>query len=287
MQSSSSMAASSFSPHALLIEDDPLDSEIERITLEQAGFTVISAQSLVEGETCAMTLLGPSAESTPPVLVLLDLKMPDPGHPDLEGAVLAAALHRRMQLSLIRPAWLIALTSYLTFEREEETLFAGCHRVLSKPLTNYQAAWLRQQVEQPPPLAGAQPDVGFRLYQEKAEEILSIVRRGQLPRAWTSEDARHLLSAITSYPYNDDIDQARQAGLLMKLGGRAGAHELLRKCAERLGNLDRLILLLLLEGHTPDYIHRRRRSDSQLAYDRTTVFRHIQKLPESISIHLR
>ena len=282
------MVASSISPHALLIEDDPLDAEIERITLEQAGFTVIiSAQSLVEGETCAMALLHPSAEVTPPVLILLDLKMPDPGHPDLEGAVLAAALYRRMQLGLIRPAWLIALTSYLTFEREEETLFAGCHRVLSKPLTNHQAAWLRQQVEQQPPLAGAQPDVGFRLYQEKAEEILSIVRRGQLPHAWTSEDARHLLSAITFYPYKDDIDRARQAGLLMKLGGQAGARELLRLCAERLGDLDRMILLLFLEGHTSEHIHRRRHSDSQLAYDRTTVFRHIQKLPENISIHLR
>lgn len=281
------MTTSSTSPQALLIEDDPLDAEIERITLEQAGFTVISALSLIEGETCAMALLSPSTEATPPVLVLLDLKMPDPSHPDLEGAVLAAALHRRMQLGLIRPAWLIALTSYLTFEREEETLFAGCQRVLSKPLTNHQAAWLRQQVEQQPVLAGAQPDVGFKLYQEKAEEILSIVRRGQLPHAWTAEDARHLLSAITSYPYNDGIDEARQAGLLVKLGGQAGARELLHQCAERLGDLDRVILLLFLEGHTPDHIHRRRRSDSQLAYDRTTVFRHIQRLPESISMHLR
>jgi hypothetical protein len=73
----------------------------------------------------------------------------------------------------------------------------------------------------------------------------------------------------------------------MKLGGHAGARQLLRQCAERLGNLDRMILLLFLEGHTPDYIHRRRRSDTQLAYDRTTVFRHIQKLPEILSIHLR
>src|SRR3954447_20322040 len=104
-----------------------------------------------------MALLSPSAESTTPLLVLLDLKMPDPSHPDLEGAVLAAALHRRMQLGLIRPAWLIALTSYLTFEREEETLFAGCNRVISKPLTNHHAAWLRRQVEEQPTLCGAQP----------------------------------------------------------------------------------------------------------------------------------
>src|SRR3954447_22997056 len=136
-----------------------------------------------------MALLSPSAESTTPVLVLLDLKMPDPSHPDLEGSVLAAALLRRMQVGLIHPAWLIALTSYLTFEREEETLFAGCHHILSKPLTNNMAAWLRQQVEQLPAVSEAQPSVGFKLYQDKAEEILSIVRRGQLPRTWTAEDA--------------------------------------------------------------------------------------------------
>ncbi|MDQ3706081.1 MAG: hypothetical protein M3437_12795 [Chloroflexota bacterium] len=281
------MTASNSFPHALVIEDDPLDAEIERITLEQAGFTVISAGSLIEGETCAMALLSPSAESTPPVLVLLDLKMPDPSHPDLEGAVLAAALHRRMQLGLIRPALLIALTSYLTFEREEETLFAGCNRVLPKPLTNHQAAWLRRQVEQPPVFSESQPAIGIRLYQEKAEEILSIVRRGQLPYGWTSEDTRHLLGAITSYPYTQAIDQARQAGLLMKLGGQEAARELLWRCAEQLNALDRTILILFLEGHKQDQIYQRCRNDPQLAYDRTTVFRHIQKLPESISVHLR
>ena len=139
---------------------------------------MISARSLLEGEDLAMTMLSTSADSAPPSLVLLDLKMPDPAHPELEGAVLAAALRRRMHLGTIRPAWLIALTSYLTREREEETLFAGCHHVLRKPLTNRQAAWLRQQVEQPPVFPDDQPNVGTRLYQEKAEEILSIVRRG-------------------------------------------------------------------------------------------------------------
>ncbi len=59
------MMFSGRTPHALLIEDDPLDAQIEQITLEQAGFVVVSARSLLEGETCAMQMLSLDAKAMP------------------------------------------------------------------------------------------------------------------------------------------------------------------------------------------------------------------------------
>lgn len=262
-------------PHLLLVEDNPLDAQIAQIKLQAVGFEITLATSVLEAETCAMQLLDPAASSGP-LLILLDIRMPDPSHPELASPLLAAALCGRMQRGELRPATMIALTSQVTAEAEEEALFAGCAHVLPKPLTNQHAAWLRGIVEQPPVLAPQ--DQGRKLYQQKAEEILQLVRRARVPNLWSETDAQLILCGVTQYPAPKPLDSARQSLLLLRLGGAAAARAHLRRCAEQFSEPHQALLLAFLEGK-----QQRQMAHLFSDYDRTTVFRHCQALPKRIA----
>lgn len=262
-------------PHLLLVEDNPLDAQIAQIKLQAVGFEITLASSLLEAETCAMQLLDPAS---PPLtlLILLDIRMPDPSHPELASPLLAAALSGRMRRGELRPATMIALTSQVTAEVEEEALFAGCAHVLAKPLTNQQAAWLRGMADEPSFIAPCEQ--GHKLYQQKAEEILQLVRRASVPNVWSEADVHLILCGVTQYPPPDVLDVSRQSLLLLRLGGGTAARAHLRRCADQLAEPQRAILLAFLEG----------KQQRQMAalfpdYDRTTVFRHCKLLRKRIA----
>lgn len=270
-------------PRAFLIEDDPLDAEIERLTLSQAGFDVVQAGSIIEGETQVMTLLDLHMPVIPTVIIL-DLYMPSPGHPELEGAILAAALTRRMHKQQIHPARIVALTNYLNPEREEEALYAGCQHVLTKPLTNSHAAWLAQWVDHVEPVRKPTQDPGVRLYQKKAEEILSILRRGQPLRMWTTPDAHLLLSSLTSYPAPASANADQQTTLLLSLGGRESVITTLQRCAEQIDAPYNLILADYLNGKNRRAVHKHLMN---AGYSRTYSYYCINELPARLGAWLR
>lgn len=270
-------------PRAIVIEDDLLDAEIERLTLSQAGFDVVPVDTLIEGETQVMALLN-TALPVIPTVIILDLHMPSPAHPELEGAILAAALTRRMHEQLIHPARIVALTNHLNPEREEEALYAGCQHVLIKPLTNSHAAWLAQWVHQEQSTHAPVNDPGVRLYQKKAEEILSILRRGQPLRTWTAHDAQLILSALTSYPAPAESSADQQSALLLGLGGREATLALLRSCAQHIDAPYTHILSGYLNGQNRRSVHK---ALMQAGYSRTYSYYCINELPTRVSAWLR
>lgn len=267
---------------AILIEDDLLDAQVEQITLKQVGFQVIHAPSILDGERQSMTLLD-IAKVPDPTVIILDLRMPHPSDPALEGTILAAALTRRMQARLIHPTMMVALTNYINREREEEALYAGCQRVFTKPLTSSHAHWLWQQIQKPVTLSST-ADLGMRLYQHKAEEILAIVQRGQPPHVWSDYDAQLVLCALTSYPQPSAIDQALQGTLLLTLGGHTAASSLLHHCAVQLDEPYNHILQAFLRGETRRTI---RCTLIDKGYSRTHSYYCINALPSRISMWLQ
>lgn len=270
-------------PRAILIEDDPLDAEIERLTLSRVGFDVAQAGSIIDGETQIMTLL--SLETTAvPTVIILDLHMPSPGHPELEGAILAAVLTRRIHEQLIHPARIVALTNHLNPDREEEALYAGCEHVLTKPLTNSHAAWLLQWVDHAEHVPAPAHDPGVRLYQKKAEEILGILRRGQPLRTWTAHDTHVLLSALTSYPAPPSTNADQQTALLLTLGGREAAIATLQICAKQIDAPYNIILADYLDGKNRRLAHKHLMN---AGYSRTYSYYCINELPARVSAWLR
>ncbi|MEM8529792.1 MAG: response regulator [Chloroflexota bacterium] len=267
---------------AILIEDDLLDAQVEEITLKQVGFQVIHAASLLDGETHSMTLL--DRTRTPlPTVIILDLRLPHPSNPALEGTTLAAALTRRMQAQMIHPASIVALTNYISQEREEEAIYAGCQRVFTKPLTSGHAHWIWQQTHEPIAQSPTS-DLGMRLYQHKAEEILAIVRRGQPPHVWSEDDAQLVLCALTGYPQPSTIDQIRQGALLLTLGGHTTAASLLQHCAIQLDEPYNHILQAFLSGETRRTI---RCLLIDKGYSRTHSYYCINALPSRVSMWLQ
>lgn len=260
-------------PTLLLVEDSSLDAQLFQMMLSTRGFQVTHAASVLEAETCALSML--ALESTTPPLILLDIRMPDTSHPELRSLLLVAALCGRMQRSEIQPAHMIALTSHISDEIEEEALFAGCSYVLRKPLTNHHSDWLRDMVSQPVILLPA--DQGRRLYQQKAEEILQLVRRATVPNSWIEADAHLILSAVTHYPAPKILDEARQAALVLKLGGAQRIRALLKQCAAELPEPHSIILQAYIEGK-----QQRNLAIMFLDYDRTTIYRYSQALPKRL-----
>lgn len=268
-------------PQAILIEDDLLDAEMERFTLEQAGFDVVHAQSLLNGETYITRLLDIHTPYIPTAIVL-DLRMPNQTHPDLEGTTLAAVVTRRTQAALLHPTLLVALTNYLSQEREEEAFYAGCHHVMPKPLTHTLATWLYQRVFQPlPPLEVHSP--GVRLYQKQAEEILALISRGQPPDTWTAYDVELLLSALTSYAAPEPPDGMRQRAVLLAFGGQHAAAARLRACVQHIGEPYDYILAAYLDG-----CDRRAVREGLIAkgYSRTHSYYCINQLSQRVNVCL-
>ncbi len=100
------------SPHVLIVEDNQLVIDALRILFEAAGRRVTGARSIAE----ALTV------EDPPVLVLLDLRLPD-------GDGLTLVEHLRG-----RGAVVIALTGDDDPVKRQKCLDAGCVDVMIKPV---------------------------------------------------------------------------------------------------------------------------------------------------------
>lgn len=262
--------------HVLLIDDNILDAKLTQYTLASHGISVTYAKTLLEAEQCAQHLLRSGPTTVVPPVVLLDLKVPDPCHPSLEGSVLAASLRRKTQEGLLVPTWLVALTSDLTVEREEEARYAGCDHVLLKPLTDAQAQWLIELAKSPPTVQSNQ-DLGVRLFQDNALQLLATLRRAQLPYRWSTADLELMLSGVSHFPISMPPDEARRAAVLSLVGGHDGARKLLSQTAATLDDPYQSILKGLLANQEP------RRIIRALRYNRSYVWSCMHRLPERLA----
>ena len=107
------MGASS-QPHVLIVEDNQLVIDALRILFEASGRRVTGARSIAEALVVA--------DTDPPVLVLLDLRLPDG-----DGLVLVEHLRAR-------DAVVLAMTGDDDPAKRQRCLDAGCVDVLIKPV---------------------------------------------------------------------------------------------------------------------------------------------------------
>jgi CheY-like chemotaxis protein len=202
-------------PRALVIEDHTTHAVIAEVLLGERGFAVEVVSSLWEGLQRAQRLLDRTREPVP-LLILLDLKLPDPRVPSLEGSMLAAQLTEGMETGLLHPAHIVAITSEPTEQRAQEALLAGCSRVLTKPLTHEQATVLRALVDTPPAIPVAPIDPAYQLARQllrrAATQVLEALQAGSgrsmlpLPTSagaspeplWDEEHVRQLIFTPTT-----------------------------------------------------------------------------------------
>jgi two-component system OmpR family response regulator len=103
--------------HVLVVEDNALVTSATRILLEDAGFHVSTAATLSEAQRMA--------ESDPPAVILLDLRLPDG-----DGLSLLARLRDAGAPASV----VVALTGRDEPEVRARCLRAGCIDVVLKPV---------------------------------------------------------------------------------------------------------------------------------------------------------
>lgn len=282
-------------PYALVIDDVPEQARIAGRRLKLAGFDCTIATSIIEGDLHATRLLSPQNASQS-VVIFLDMKMPEPGHPELEASILAADLAHRMEAGALVPALLVAISTDMTEERAGEAKTAGCRFALSKPLQPDQVLELRQALDAPIPLphADKQPDelMLVRSYQALAVRTLRQVKAA-IPFVWTREDAYYLLRAFTSFPviegYPSTINQERLTTVLLRLGGEHKAKDVLYSYLRSMepstdtssspdAPYDTILRMLLQRKHRSAIIAELRAR----GYAQATSYRKIQEMPEHL-----
>lgn len=102
----------------LLVEDNPHISEAFSLLLEDSGFPVRAAQSGAEAIRVAA--------ASPPLLVLLDL-----GLPDMEGLEVARQLRSQPNAGDVQ---IVALTGRALAADRQAAMDAGCVEFLTKPV---------------------------------------------------------------------------------------------------------------------------------------------------------
>ena len=254
------------------VENDRSDADLATMELLQQGLHTFLATSLVEGEQLLKTIVS----AYEPVVALLDIKTPTSYHNNLESHVLAAVLRRRMQQGSYPPIWLVGITAYRTPQCVTEATFAGFHSVLDKPLTTSHVRWLSDLLQQTPSVSQDALDTAQDLYQLKAQEVFALIQKGSVS-TYTSEDIQLLLSTVTSYPTPRTINKARQASLLISLGGTQAVRKRFEQWyhTQPVKSTPAQVLKELLAYRDPretlKYIHR------------STIFRNIQVLPKLIA----
>ena len=226
-------------------------------------------------------------------LILVDLKGVQPGRPDLEGSNWVAVLVREMQLERLHPAYIVAITSELTQEREKEALAAGCRKVLAKPLLEEDALWLRGLTFQKPPIPHADVSPGelrmIEAFQTMSARTLEPIFNH--PVSWTTDDAYLLLLRLTLYPRQrpeTPEDTRRTETLLHSLYGAPAARELLRDVAAQLtaqGTIHGEILNMFIDG-----LKRREIVNNFVLrglYDDSHIYNCIKDLPSRVAERLK
>jgi len=101
----------------LIVDDNPLNLKLARVTLETEGFEVRTA---VDAEEAIWMI-----EAAPPRLILMDIQLPG-----MDGLELTRRLKREPATARIR---IIAVTAYAMTGDEDKALAAGCDGYLRKP----------------------------------------------------------------------------------------------------------------------------------------------------------
>jgi two-component system cell cycle response regulator DivK len=104
--------------HVLIVEDNPLNSELLRDWLEMQGYVAVIAPSLDAGFA--------ALKKQQPDVVLLDVQL---GEED--GLSLAAWMHQQPALKDIP---VIAVTAQVMTSDRQRILESGCHSIVSKPV---------------------------------------------------------------------------------------------------------------------------------------------------------
>jgi len=102
----------------LIVEDDPANSEMAQVLLEEEGYTTFSAGSAAAG----LDLVGQCT----PDLILLDLRLPD-----ADGLQVARQLKSNSATCAIP---VVALTAQAMPGDRKRALAAGCDAYLAKPV---------------------------------------------------------------------------------------------------------------------------------------------------------
>ncbi|KPL91364.1 response regulator [Herpetosiphon geysericola] len=228
---------------AFVVEDSDVHATLAELLLQEAGFEVTIWRSIRQAWQWF------EHDQTPqPMLGLLDIKLPDPSFPRLEGTVLAAAISDAVAQARHTPVHLVAISSELNPQREWAALATGCSAVLSKPLTPLKAQWLAELMTQPVPALSAEISaVAFRQGQLDVLNLLELQQR-PAPRLWDIDDVRNLLAVLTTGFHVGE--QGRQAGMGLQdeFGGATAAHVALRSCLPLLESDQARLLGLLLHG---------------------------------------
>ncbi len=240
-------------PTALVVEDTPVHGTLAEMTLGEVGFHVVWVRTLLEGWRWASDRLDAQLPASPS-LILLDMKLPDPDHPRLEGAVLATWLSDEMQAGRLHPAHIIAISSELTPQREWSALAAGCSLVLAKPLTPLKAQLLRDLFAEPPPPPS--PEVAVQAFRQGQRDVLDlIVRASQTAvRLWSAGEVRVLVGTLTAAVHLLPSDRDLGTALIAELGGVTALRLRLRTLLPRLSAEQSRLLTLLLQDVTQQQI---------------------------------
>src|SRR5271157_2083112 len=102
----------------LVVEDDPLSMELVTDLLEVAGYTVLQAETAEQGIEVA--------RSTKPVLILMDVRLPN-----IDGLAATGILKKD---PLTRHIPVVALTASVMPGDEARALAAGCVGYIRKPI---------------------------------------------------------------------------------------------------------------------------------------------------------
>ncbi|MEX0763222.1 MAG: response regulator [Dehalococcoidia bacterium] len=102
----------------LVVEDNPMNSELVADLLAAAGYKVVPADTAEEGLTLA--------ESAHPNLILMDISLPG-----MDGLEAARVLKRHPETGNIP---IVALTAHAMNGDEAAALAAGCNGYITKPI---------------------------------------------------------------------------------------------------------------------------------------------------------
>jgi two-component system, cell cycle response regulator DivK len=105
-------------PLVLVVEDNPVNMRLMRLTLTTRGYAVQGAK---DGEEALAWL-----EGHRPEVILLDMQLPG-----MDGFSLAARIKGRVEMESIP---IVAVTSYAMAGDQERALAAGCDAYIAKPI---------------------------------------------------------------------------------------------------------------------------------------------------------
>lgn len=192
------------SPRALVIEDNSAHALTARVLLESVGFAPIEIAATLHAGAERLYRLLDVTQPFVPTLVLLDVMLPAPQCPELEGIVLAAQAIEAMEAGRLHLTHIVVFSCDLTDQRRHEVQLAGCSEFFEKPLSLARAQQLRTLVDTAPvlpePLAVEAPDLirsrqSLRRTATQLLRLLSLIPRtpSSIQVHWTKDRVKHLL----------------------------------------------------------------------------------------------